>query len=664
MLNIVCIRAGEAFPAEYVAILHDMVRRNLAEGYEGRFICFTDRLGDLDGVETRPLPADLPGWWSKLALHRPGLFPDGDRVLFFDLDTVITDSFDELAGYAGPFATLRDFYRPLGLQSAVMAWAAGETAHIWESYQAAGCPQDIPGGDQAWIERSHPKAVRLQDAFPQMFVSYKQISGIPSASICVFHGKPRPHEVLTGWVPQVWKVGGLTGASLTAICNTERTQLFENIRSSMARHLPWFDFDNSANDDHVVIVGGGPSLADTFPEIRKRHELGQRIWALNGTAHWLASRGVIPDAHFIVDARPENADFVRDAQPTTVHYVASQADAAVFDALKGKKVVLWHANSAGVADLVGYVVDKPVHLIGGGSTVGLNAISMAYLLGYRAIHLHGFDSSYRDGQHHAYPQAMNESEKVVDALLGERHFKAAPWMIHQVNEFQDLAASLAEEGAVFTVAGDGLLPHMARRMSIPLTAAAVRANEVLTRIAGLEQPVGAEIGVFAGDMSARLLDGHRGLTLHMVDSWEGSGAAYADDSDWHAALTDEMQNGYMEHSTRKTAFAQTRRHLIRSRSTAAAAKFAAASLDFVFIDADHSYEGCRSDIEAWSTKVKPGGWLCGHDFAHPEYPEWGVERAVREFVDSAGLTLELGENMTWFVKVPETVKLPSQEIAA
>ena len=48
-------------------------------------------------------------------------------------------------------------------------------------------------------------------------------------------------------------------------------------------------------------------------------------------------------------------------------------------------------------------------------------------------------------------------------------------------------------------------------------------------------------------------------------------------------------------------------------SIAAAATFADATLDFVFIDADHSYEAAKADIAAWRSKVKPGGILCGHD---------------------------------------------------
>ncbi len=58
-----------------------------------------------------------------------------------------------------------------------------------------------------------------------------------------------------------------------------------------------------------------------------------------------------------------------------------------------------------------------------------------------------------------------------------------------------------------------------------------------------------------------------------------------------------------------------------------ASEFGAGTLALVFIDGDHSYEGCKRDIEAWLPKVKPGGLLAGHDFSG-EYP--GVMQAVKE----------------------------------
>src|SRR6185295_7455686 len=134
-------------------------------------------------------------------------------------------------------------YRPNGIQSGVMAWEAGTTTDIWETYKAAGCPLEFELnntlGDQAWIElvRLHT-AVRLQDIFPGAVVSYKRIDGPPpKASVVCFHGHPKPIDIKAGWVPEVWKVGGMSRADLDVICNTAKEKLAGHVLDAMDRDL-------------------------------------------------------------------------------------------------------------------------------------------------------------------------------------------------------------------------------------------------------------------------------------------------------------------------------------------------------------------------------------------------------------------------------------------
>jgi Protein of unknown function DUF115/Methyltransferase domain len=662
MLNVCCIQSGNYLGrgAEYVNILFDSVRRNLPEGYQGRFICFTDDPAGLHvGIETKPLPAPLPGWWSKVALFRDGLFPEGERVVFLDLDTLITGRLDDIFSYDGDFAILTDFLRPYGWQSSVMAWRVGapKLADVWPAYERAGYPTNERDNDQGWLETHVSDADSWQQLFPDQLVSIKQIRGIPEkATVVIFHGPPRPHEVTTGWVPEVWKIGGMSRAELKAICNVSHDKVMENVRSACARKLPWFDFDRTPNDRHAVIVGGGPSLVDTIDDIKKRYAHGQEVWALNNSAAFLIEHGIIPDAHFIVDARPENAEFVRNSHATTTYYIASQCHPAVFGALAHRNVVLWHAQTEGVDEALKDVTDKPVHLIGGGSTVALHAMSMAFLMGYKKIHCYGMDSSYRD-THHAYPQALNDSDIVLDVLYGDHKFKCSSWMTGQANEFMDWYRLLSELDCTITVHGDGLLPTMHRDevYNGHLTCAKIRASDVLARIDHAIDPVGVEVGVFAGEMSRALLQ-RDDLYLYMVDAWEGDGASYhEDEKDWHAKLSAAAQEQYMLDATLRTNFASDRRKIIKARSVNAAKTFDNGTLDFVFIDADHTYTGCKADIDAWLPKLKHGGLLCGHDYGNTEMPFPGVDQAVNELATETGLTVEFGQNFTWFVRVDSSV---------
>lgn len=188
-----------------------------------------------------------------------------------------------------------------------------------------------------------------------------------------------------------------------------------------------------------------------------------------------------------------------------------------------------------------------------------------------------------------------------------------------------------------------------------MSEAHIRANEVLRRFESDKSISGAEIGVAIGQMSENLLKNPK-LKLLMIDSWEEKDKQpehYRNSGDWHATCTYDEQTAHMNTAIKVTEFAGDRRQVIRKPSVEAAKDVKDGSLDFVFIDADHSYEGCRADIEAWKEKVRKGGYLCGHDYGHTSDAPWAVgpKRAVDEAVKKYKWNLETGPNYTWFVRM-------------
>ena len=466
-----CVQVGnyEGRGAEYVNKLYDMVRRNLTDGYPGRFVCVTDDEEGMDeGIEVIPAPEGVSGWWVKLFLFKRGLFADGEQVVFMDLDTVIVGNLDEIAGYSGKFATLRDFYHPQQVGPAIIAWTAGEyTATIWDEWVSCGKPT-TGHGDLWWInqlDQGHfaHNCDKLQDLFPGSFVSYKVHCGKyppKGAKVVCFHGQPRPHDAPDAWVQDTWKIGGATAAELIIVANTALEQVAHNVSHSGQLDVTWLDL-SEPRAESVCIVGGGPSLRDELQELSVRSKSGQKIYALNGCAKFLHDNGIHVDAQVLLDSRPENVSFVQQLCADE-YYVASQCDKEIFDAIPHEKITLFHANTENVLAAIPQS-SKPLHLISGGSTVGLNAIAIAYAEGFRHIHLFGFDSSYTD-THHAYEQRGNDADAVVDVSVKGKRFRAAPWMVAQVNQFQELALQLADAGCVITVHGDGLLPYVAAQM--------------------------------------------------------------------------------------------------------------------------------------------------------------------------------------------------------
>ena len=251
-------------------------------------------------------------------------------------------------------------------------------------------------------------------------------------------------------------------AVLDVVGNTEPDVLLGNVQRSVKRSLPWFDFDES-HQGSVCLVGGGPSLVDTIDQLKARHQNGAKVWAMNGSYDHLQSQGIVPDVMVMLDARPENVRFVQNPQQSTTFYITSQCDDAVFDALEGYKVVLVHANTPGVYELLEHEKARPVHLMGGFTTVGILSLILAKLQGFQRIFMFGMDSSYRNGEHHAYKQESNDAERVIDAMINDVTYKCAPWMAQQVTDFQNVVAGFGD--VTIEVCGDGLLHEMAKAMS-------------------------------------------------------------------------------------------------------------------------------------------------------------------------------------------------------
>lgn len=86
-----------------------------------------------------------------------------------------------------------------------------------------------------------------------------------------------------------------------------------------------------------------------------------------------------------------------------------------------------------------------------------------------------------------------------------------------------------------------------------------------------------------------------------------------------------------------------RYHQLRVTSVEAAALFSDRSVDVVFVDGLHTYEGVAADIIAWLPKLKRGGAFIFNDVAHDGLdPFPGVTRAVLDFTRGTDAELIVG----------------------
>ena len=171
---------------------------------------------------------------------------------------------------------------------------------------------------------------------------------------------------------------------------------------------------------------------------------------------------------------------------------------------------------------------------------------------------------------------------------------------------------------------------------------------------GQETITGAEIGVFGGKLSEHLLRNCSNLTLYMVDRWKGitPNSPYNQADGGVPGVKNVTMQKYRWLARKRTIFASGRRFLLRGESVDIAKNFKDESLDFVFIDANHYYEGVFSDLKSWYPKVRNDGLISGHDIDNPCDTEnlWGVRDAVTDFMKEKcpQTKLELGNGFTYF----------------
>lgn len=140
---------------------------------------------------------------------------------------------------------------------------------------------------------------------------------------------------------------------------------------------------------------------------------------------------------------------------------------------------------------------------------------------------------------------------------------------------------------------------------------------------------GVELGVQAGAFAEILLDTWPNCSmLHLVDPWKQQ-SAYVD----VANVDDRAQERLMAETGTRLARFKGRFRMVRALSYEAVEGFEDGSLDFVYVDAVHDYEGCLRDLCDWWPKLRAGGVLAGHDFLDGALPEglFGVRSAVDRF---------------------------------
>lgn len=183
--------------------------------------------------------------------------------------------------------------------------------------------------------------------------------------------------------------------------------------------------------------------------------------------------------------------------------------------------------------------------------------------------------------------------------------------------------------------------------------------------------IGVELGSFKGEFAKTILNNWNGKLL-MVDVWrELPNQEYDDMSNQR-----EHIEAYSEAMSNIKGF-EDRAFMLRMRGEQACSFIYDKFLDFIYIDANHTYEAVKEDLKLWYPKIKSGGLIMGHDYLPDNFYEgkeknqplytfpdgqpekakyagmFGVNPAVNEFCKENEYTINKTDEFLatwWFIK--------------
>lgn len=143
-----------------------------------------------------------------------------------------------------------------------------------------------------------------------------------------------------------------------------------------------------------------------------------------------------------------------------------------------------------------------------------------------------------------------------------------------------------------------------------------------------QNSVCAELGVGRGVYSQQILDIAKPKLHYCVDLWgiidtDVQGTYYANQKVWDERYAD-IQQQFKDYNV----------EFVRDYTYNLPNYVKDKALDWVYIDGDHTYDGCMKDLQAVKHLVKDDGFILGHDYrpAWKARPNWGVVESVNDFV--------------------------------
>lgn len=161
--------------------------------------------------------------------------------------------------------------------------------------------------------------------------------------------------------------------------------------------------------------------------------------------------------------------------------------------------------------------------------------------------------------------------------------------------------------------------------------------------------VGAEIGVWKGEFSKIIETERKPKLLYLIDPWiaypNAFGVLKESDVELHAedvryqTVLDKFSDGISKNTVK----------VIRKFTPCACLDIPDHSLDWVYVDAGHSYTDVKNDLNCIYSKMKNGAIIMGDDYNPNAWK--GVVQAVDEFSERSDMEVVQIHNCQYVLRV-------------
>ena len=218
--------------------------------------------------------------------------------------------------------------------------------------------------------------------------------------------------------------------NITCIPRINTRQRQENMAAAFKLDPPRLRMTPIVQTKSLAIVGGGPSLKDTWQDINNY----DTVMSCGSTHDHLTGIGVHSDYHLECDPDIPQVKYYQSIKFDCTYLIASRCHPSMFKRLKNRDIKLWHMWE----DDIGLEPYRKEPAVRGAISCVLCALATAIAMGFQDIHFFGFDSSFaHEAAHHAYP--CEERDQVIKTRVGDPDkgtiFLTTPTWIAQARTF-------------------------------------------------------------------------------------------------------------------------------------------------------------------------------------------------------------------------------------